>query len=64
MAATVSRGSHGEVESVNRDYRQLVARAVGLSSTWGTLSCAAGRRHSWEVWAKGGKCIRQLIAQA
>lgn len=43
LAGTVSRDSQEEVEPVNRECRQLVARAVGLSSTWGASDCATGR---------------------
>ena len=43
LAGIVSRDSQKEVEPVNREYRQLVARAVGLSSTWGTSESTARR---------------------
>lgn len=49
LARIVSRGSQGEVEPVNRACRELVARAVGLSSTWGASGYEAERRHSWAV---------------
>lgn len=64
LVEIVSRGSQGEVEHVNREHRQWVARAVGFPSAWEISCYAAERRHSWEMWARGGKGARQLIAQA
>lgn len=64
LVKIISRGSQGEVEHVNREHRQRVARAAGFSSAWETSCYAAGKRHSWEEWARGGKGARQLIAQA
>lgn len=56
QAGTVSRDSQEEAEPVNRQCRELVARAEGLSSPWGASGCAAGRCRQREAKWQAAHC--------